>query len=93
MTSGNSSSILCRIRAVQEGDALEEPLDVRVRGTCRPRSEARGDLGVDARELAAQLAKVGQLGVVVGEQLVDHGAAHSCETTKVLVVNWRTSRR
>jgi hypothetical protein len=61
---------------VEEGDALQQPLDVRVLALARLELQAGGDLRIARAELGAEPAQVGQLALVVEQQVVPRRRAH-----------------
>ena len=75
--SGNSSSILRADPRRQVGERLDEPFHVRVVGVLRVDPQPLGDLGVVLGELRGELADVGELALVVRQELVTHGTGPS----------------
>ena len=58
-----------------EGEALQQPLDVRIVGGFAGKAQPAGDLRMLLGEFGGQLAQIAEFAVVVGVQLVKHRAA------------------
>ena len=72
--------------ARQEGERLDEPLDVRVVALVGLEGEPPGDLRVGLRELRPQPADEAQLALVVAEELVAHQSPFTLNSP---VPSWR----